>query len=244
MNIKISDILDRFLGVLTVFFTAYYILSFWIKDKPTLYSTSAALAFSLVALIVKLREGKQKPRDYSYLLPKFYYKTNKEVAEYFLEFFRKKYDCRLSGCRISTDKFDVLFYLKPDALSANAAIAYSLAAKKKTLLVAASISDNAVFHSEKAGNNLKIIEFGTFCRLIENFCKLPEADKPCFFKRLAIFFDSAIRAENCKRLIPAAGFMLALSYINGFSVWFLCFAALLFAMSVAALVRGRRNKNA
>ena len=244
MNIKISDILDRFLGVLTVFFTAYFILSFWIKDKPTLYFSAAALAFSLVALPIKLREGKRKPRDYSYLLPNFYYKTSREIAEYFLDFFRKKYDCTLAGSRIVADRFDVCFYLKPDTLSANAAIAYSLAAKKKTLLVASSLSDNAVFHAEKAGNNLKIIDFGTFCGLIEKLGHLPKADKPGFFKRLAVFFDSTVRAENCKRLIPAAGFMLALSYINGFSVWFLCFAALLFAMSIAALIRGRSNKNA
>lgn len=243
MNIKISDISDRFLGVLTVFFTACFILNFLINDKPTLYSASVALAFSLVALPIKLRERKQKPRDYSYLLPRFYYKTSREVAEYFLEFFRKKYDCKLSGCKIVTEKFDVCFYLKPDALSANAAIAYSLAAKKKTLLVASSLSDNAAFHAENAGNNLKIIEFGTFCGLIEKLGHLPEADKPSFFKRLAAFFDWTIHAENCKRLVPAAGFMLALSYINGFSVWFLCFAALLLAMSVAALVRGKSNKN-
>lgn len=115
--------------------------------------------------------------------------------------------------------------------------------KEKTLLVASSLSDNAAFHAENAGNNLKIIEFGTFCGLIEKLGHLPEADKPSFFKRLAAFFDWTIHAENCKRLVPAAGFMLALSYINGFSVWFLCFAALLLAMSVAALVRGKSNKN-
>ena len=239
MNIKISDILDRFLGILTVFFAAYYIFGFAVGDKVSKYSSAAAIAFAIVALPSEIRRKKPVKKDYSRLLPSFYYKTNREIAEFFLPYFPKKRQCEATDFGLRTDAYDVMFYLKPDALTRNAAIDYALNAKRKILLVVSSFAPGAADDAQACGKNLRALGFDRFCEIAEKRMPLPIEKKPNAIKRILAFLNGAAHKENSARLAAGAGFMLALSLLNGFSVWFLCFSALMLALSIAGLVRGK-----
>ncbi|MGN1094616.1 MAG: hypothetical protein ACI4SC_06520, partial [Candidatus Neoclostridium sp.] len=226
-------------GALIVFFTAYFLFGFAVSDKTTLYAAAIAAAFSVTTLPFELRKNKPERKDFSYLLPRFYYAKAEEAAKFFLPYLCDYQAVERIGSVLRAQKYDVKFYLKPDALSANAAIAFALPVKRKTLLVASNVAPTAREHAAKANANLKIIDFNRFCAVIDARCALPKDDKPGFFKRAHSFFDKALRAENGTRLISAGGVMLALSFANGFSVWYLCFSAFFAALSIVAFVRGK-----
>ena len=239
MNVKISNILDRFLGSLIMFFTAYFLFGFAVSDKPTLYAAAIAAAFSVTTLPFELRKNKPERKDFSYLLPRFYYTRAEYAAEFFLPYLSSYQAAERIGSVLRAQKYDVAFYLKPDALTANAAIDFALSVKRKTLLIASNVAPTAREHAAQANPNLKIIDFNRFCAVIDARRTLPKDDKPGFFKRTRSFFDKALRAENCARLISAGGVMLALSFANGFSIWYLCFSAFFAALSIVAFVRGK-----
>lgn len=242
MNINIQRFFDGAFSVIIIFFFACFGFSFAVDNKVLLFIASVAAAFSGGALWCGFLGRKKTSKDYSVFLPLFLYRTSTENMRFFFEKFSAKYKCDLNGNKIDFGKFDLMFILKPDALSCNQAVALSLAVKKKTLIVVTKAAKGATGHAAKAGNRLAIAEFTSFAPLLDKIGALPEIEKVPLKKKLSSFLDAALCRKNAKRFFPAAGLMLVLSAINGFSVWFLTFSALSAALGIISVFRRTDQK--
>lgn len=238
MNKKIQRFFDGALSLPIVFLTAYFLFSFSGKDSTLVFIASLSAAFAIGSLWCGFLAKKPVRKNYSAALSFFIYKSTSENVKYFYERFKRFYDCTIRGNAIDFGKFDLRFYLKPDALSCNLAVAFALGARKKTILVVSKAAKDAVYHASKAGKNLSIVDFERFAPLPDKKNALPTIEKIPPREKLAAFADTALRPINAKRFFPAAGIMFALSMLNGFSAWFLTFSAILAALGTIALVRG------
>lgn len=237
MTTKLTAFFDGTLGVLIIFAFTYLGLSRVVRDDLSLFSCCAALAFSGGTLWKIFLSKRGDKRDFSPLLTNFFYKTPLENAAYFYDFFAAVYSCRLCGCAVDFGAFDLTFYLTPDALTCTQAINAARSTSKERILVVGSSAKDAAMHARNVNPRLHVIPFCEIAPLLIRIKAVALPQKQPLIKRLYAWLNGVTRRNNSARLFSAASLMLALSALNAFSVWFLCFSVVLLAMGIVALFR-------
>lgn len=242
MDTKIQQFFDGAISAVIIFVTAYFFMSLSDMDAMTAVVASLALAFAGGALWRRIVRTDKRCKNYDAYLSRFIYRSPRQNAEKLFAFFSQRYDCSLCGPFIDFERFRVMFLLRPDPISANHAAALSSAFSRPTILVVSAAEKNAVMHAKAAGKNLSIVTFSQFAPLLDKWGALPEGEKTPLSKKLTVALDVSFRKNNAGRFFSFGGLMLALSALNGFSLWFLAFAIILSAAGVICLVRGSGQK--
>lgn len=243
MEQRIQHFLDGAISVTAIFLTAYFCISFTRLSTAESVAASAGLAFAGGALCRGCTAPRKKTADYDKFLPLYIYSTPSENARLFFGALSKRYDCSLKGAFIDFGAFELIFLLRPDAMTANQAAALSSSRTKPTVAVVSDAKKEALAHAKAAGDKLHIVEFRKFAPLLDKQGFFPPPERKTAAMRLSQFADCAFRRRNAKRFFSSAGLLLALSVMSGFSVWFLAFSALSAAFGIISAARGKREKS-
>lgn len=241
---RFTRFFDSSLGFIITFSTSYYVFGRTFgATSATLLMAATDFAFAATALWVRYLRRRPQKKNYDKCLPFFIYKSNRENTEYIFRALSERCECSLCGNKIACKSADVIVLIRHDALTCGQAIDIALAAKRKTLLVVSAVAKGAVDAAKKTEKPIKIMTFAEFAPMLEKLGYLPEPRKTDRKQKLLAFLDGAINPALRRQYLFAALLMLLLSRINGFSIYYLIFGAILFALHIITLIRAKTPEN-